>query len=217
MTLRSLICTKLATGVALAVFATGPCWAQDGAKVPASIATKTPGANATERAGALAMPKIPASRPAWSELSPTQKQALEPLAAQWQTSMSDQQRRKWIEISTNYQNLSPEGQATLHSRMNEWVALSPQQRAQARLNFAKTEELSREMTPAQKQEKWQAYQALSAEEKAKLAAKAPRRPTGAATAIKPVAPQKLAVVRADSGDKPKIVRPVPKVSTVQDD
>jgi hypothetical protein len=122
-----------------------------------------------------------------------QQQALKPLASSWDT-VSEAQKRKWLEISKNYPSLSPEEQAVMHSRMNEWVTLSPQQRAQARLNFAKTKELSRQLTPEEKKAKWQTYQALSPEEKQKLAAKAPPKPTGAATAVKPVAPQKLAPV-----------------------
>ena len=108
--------------------------------------------------------------------------------------MSEAQKRKWLEISKNYSTLPPEGQATLNSRMNEWVALSPQQRAQARLNFGKTKELARRLTPEEKKARWEAYQALSPEEKQKLAAKASPNPTGAATAVKPVSPQKLAAV-----------------------
>ena len=115
--------------------------------------------------------------------------------------MSEPQKRKWLEISRNYSALSPEGQATLNSRMNDWVSLSPQQRAQARLNFGKTKELSKQLTPEEKKAQWEAYQALSAEEKLKLAAKSPK-PTGAATAIKPVAPQKLTTFPAHAGIKP---------------
>ncbi|MDB5870026.1 MAG: putative transrane protein [Polaromonas sp.] len=140
--------------------------------------------------------------PAWSELTPLQQQALAPLAASWNTGMSEPQKRKWLEISKNYGVLTPEGQATLNSRMNDWVNLSPQQRAQARLNFGKTKELSKQLTPEEKKAKWEAYQALSPEEKQKLAAKASPRPTGAATAVKPVAPQKLAAVPAQAVSKP---------------
>lgn len=122
-----------------------------------------------------------------------QQQALEPLAVSWNT-ISEAQKRKWLEISKNYPTLLPVDQTTLHSRMNEWVALSPQQRAEARLNFAKTKELSTQLTPEEKKAKWQTYQALSPEEKQKLASKATPRPVGAALAIKPVAPQKLTVV-----------------------
>ena len=122
-----------------------------------------------------------------------QQQTLQPLATSW-SSLSAAQKRKWLEISRGYPSLSPEGQAIMHSRMNEWVALSPQQRAEARLNFAKTRELSKQLTPEEKQAKWRTYQALSAEEKQKLAAKATSRPTGAATAVLPVSRQKLATI-----------------------
>ncbi len=122
-----------------------------------------------------------------------QQQALRPLAASWNT-ISEQQKRKWLQLSNNYPSLSPAEQATLHGRMNGWVSLSPQQRAQARLNFGKTQELSKQLTPEEKRAQWQTYQALSPEEKQKLAAKASPRPTGAATAVKPVSPQKLAAV-----------------------
>ncbi len=92
----------------------------------------------------------------------------------------------------------------MHSRMNEWVNMSPQDRAAARLNFAKTKELSKQLTPDEKKAKWETYQALSPEEKAKLAAKASPKPAGAATAVKPVPTQKLAVT-------PKSLPPLPKV------
>ncbi len=138
-----------------------------------------------------------------------QQQTLQPLASNWNT-ISEAQKRKWLEISKNYHSLPPEGQATMHSRMNEWVALSPQQRAQARLNFAKTKELSRQLTPEEKKAKWQTYQALSPEEKQKLAAKATTRPVGAALAVKPVSPQKLAAV-PPHGTKPE-PKPAPKIA-----
>lgn len=143
-----------------------------------------------------------------------QQQALRPLASSWNTTISEPQKRKWLEISKNYPSLSPEEQATMHSRMNEWVTLSPQQRAQARLNFARTKELSKQLTSEEKKAKWETYQALSPEEKQKLAAKASPKPLGAATAVKPVAPQKLAPVpphpvKAASKPAPKIVASQP--------
>ncbi len=133
-------------------------------------------------------------RSTWANLTPSQQQALKPLELSWDISMSDQHRRKWLELSKNYSSLSPDDQATLHSRMNEWIALSPQQRAAARLNFAKTKELSKQLTREEKKANWETYQALSPEEKQKLAAKASTKPVGAATAVKPVSPQKLAPV-----------------------
>lgn len=125
---------------------------------------------------------------AWKDLTPAQQQALKPLAERWD-SLAAERKRKWLVISRNYPSLPPAEQAKLHNRMNEWVSLSLQQRNQARLNFAETKKL----TPEQKAEQWQAYQALSPEEKKKLAAKAPTKPAGVAVP-KPASPQKLANV-----------------------
>lgn len=153
-------------------------------------------------ANKLAAP-VSAPKPAWAKLTAPQQQALKPLATTW-NSLSEAQKRKWLEVSKNYPALSAADQATMHSRMNGWVAMTPQQRAAARLNFAKTKELSNELTPDEKKAKWETYQALSPEEKAKLAAKAAPKPVGAATAVKPVPAQKLAVT-------PKSLPPLPKV------
>ena len=127
--------------------------------------------------------------PKWSELTPSQQQSLKPLAANW-VSIGEAQKRKWLAISKNYAALPAPERAKLHSRMTEWVALSANQRVEARLNFAETKKLS----PSEKTATWQAYQALSPEEKQKLAAKAAPKAAGAAAAVKPVAPQKLAVL-----------------------
>ena len=161
------------------------------------VNAQTPSAAVPKSAASAALPAkttsvAPASKPTWAELNTQQQASLKPLAASW-NAISEAQKRKWLEVSKNYPNLPVADQAVMHSRMNEWVAMSPQQRAAARLNFAKTKELSKELTPDEKKAKWQTYQALSPEEKAKLAAKATPKPAGAATAIKPVEPQKLAV------------------------
>ena len=159
----------------------------------------------------------------WTELTPAQQQSLKPLATSWNT-ISEAQKRKWVEISKNYATLSPADQDTLHGRMNEWASLSAQQRAQARLNFAKTKELSKQLTPDEKKAKWQTYQALSAEEKTRLAQKATPRPAGAAIAVTPVAVQKLADVhphplsgasgpRATTSGEPKIAVSPPMIPT----
>lgn len=148
-------------------------------------------------ASAASVSKVASSKPAWGDLTPMQQQTLKPLASSWVT-LTEAHKRKWLAVSKNYPSLPPEGQATMHSRMNEWVALSPEQRAEARLNFGKTKELSKQLTAEEKKAKWETYQALSAEEKQKLAAKASPRPIGAAPAVKPVASQKLTTLPARS-------------------
>jgi Protein of unknown function (DUF3106) len=129
------------------------------------------------------------THPTWSELGGEQRAALQPLAGSW-AGLSEPQKRKWIALSRNFSRMSPPEQSKLHSRMNEWVALSPQQRAQARLNFGETKDLSAD----DKKAKWEAYQALSPEEKRKLAAGARPRTPQTAAAVKPVPAQKLANV-----------------------
>jgi hypothetical protein len=165
-------------------------WVMAQAQVPPLATTPAPARKAVAPKAAA---KDEAS-PTWAELSPQQQQALAPLAASWKT-LSEGHKRKWLALSQNYPKMSREDQALLHSRMSEWVALTPQQRTQARLNFAETKKLPAE----DKKAKWEAYQALPPEEKRKLAAgaaaaKPPPPPTAAA--VQPVPPQKMAKVPA---------------------
>lgn len=124
---------------------------------------------------------------AWSELSTPQQQTLKPLEQLWPT-MTAPHKRKWLAVSQNFLQLSDQEQITIQSRMQEWAALSPLQRSAARLNFAGAQQLPIE----DKRAKWEAYQALSPEEKQKLAAQQARPVGGGAPAIKPVAAEKLA-------------------------
>lgn len=150
--------------------------------------------------------------PGWTELSAVERDILKPLASSW-NALTPGHKSKWRQMAKSYPSLPTEEQVKMQGRMKEWVALSPQQRTQARLNFATTKELSKELTPEEKKAKWQAYQALSEEEKRKLAAKAPPKPVGAAATAKPVAPQKLATVPS-LADKPK-AKPTPKMADAQ--
>jgi Protein of unknown function (DUF3106) len=183
----------LGTGLLMTALLTGAgsSLAQLDKHVPAASAA-TSGRAAAPGKPLAAKTQVSASKPSWTELTPMQQQTLKPLAASWAT-LSEAQKRKWLQISKNYSSLPTPDQETMHSRMSEWAALSPQQRAEARLNFGKTKELSKQLSPEEKKAKWESYQALSPEEKQKLAAKASR-PAGAAPALKPVAPQKLAVI-----------------------
>ncbi|WP_084461169.1 DUF3106 domain-containing protein [Curvibacter gracilis] len=136
-------------------------------------------------------PKRPVlnQRPLWVELTPAQQEALEPLSSRW-NSMSEAHKRKWIALSHNFKSLSTEEQEKLHSRMAEWVGLTVQERVQARLNFAQTKKLA----PEEKRAQWEAYQALTEEERKELATQALVHPMGAATPAKPVPARKLAMV-----------------------
>jgi hypothetical protein len=111
--------------------------------------------------------------------------------------MTEAHKRKWLALSQNFAQLPEADKNTLQSRMREWAALSSQQRAQARLNFAD----AKQMPQDERRSKWEAYQALSPEEKQKLAAQKPVAKVGAALAPKPVSAEKLAVPPTASGNK----------------
>ncbi len=170
------------------------------APVPAAAAPGTERAAAPSEAGRTAAPaKAPASRSTatqWARLTPAQQAALKPLETQWD-GLSDPQKRKWLALSRNYASLPAEEQETMHARMTGWVALSPRERAQARLNFAEVKRLP----PDERKAQWEAYQALSEEEKRQLAAKAAARPHSAAVALRPVPAQKLVQLPAASRDQ----------------
>jgi hypothetical protein len=128
----------------------------------------------------------PSSNSSWQSLQSSQKKALAPLAPHW-AQISPAQRNKWLAMSNNFDNLSTKEQAILHERMAEWASLSPQQRAQARLNFNQTKTLDADAKKTQ----WEAYQALSPEDKKKLAAQQTTGIRGAATASKAASPNKV--------------------------
>jgi hypothetical protein len=159
-------------------------------------------ARPSSAAGAASRAARSSTSPLWSELTAPQQQALAPLAAIWPT-ISEAQKRKWVVISKSYGRLPPSEQVKLHSRMTEWVALSPQQRIQARLNFAESKQLSAD----DKKAKWEEYQALPPEEKRKLAAGAASaaKPPATAAAVKPAPTRKLAAgPRAGDSKPPRI-------------
>lgn len=186
--------------LALVLFCSAnPVWAQAQPASPAASRAASPASASPVRPRSSASKANPASapvaikpaeaKPVWAELTPAQKQALAPLSGTW-VDLSEAHKRKWLALSQNFPKLPAAEQATLHSRMKEWAALSPKQRTLARLNFGETKRISAD----DKKAKWEAYQALSEEEKRRLAAAAAVKPPTTAAAIKPVPKQKLATV-----------------------
>lgn len=200
-----LSCSLAAAAGLVLVFACPGLQAQAPAAPVATPATAPAAAPAVKSPGAPkppVPPRVVVTRPLWTELTSTQQAALKPLASNWNT-ISEQQKRKWLALSQNYGSLPAAEQARLHERAAEWVALSPQQRSQARLNFGQAKEL----TGAEKQAKWEAYQALSADERKKLADGGAVRPPGAATPVKPVPRQKFTELPPAA----QSTRPAPKI------
>ena len=170
---------------------------------PANAASTAVRAHSTASASRVAKS---ATSPLWAELTPQQQQALGPLAGAWPT-ISEAQKRKWLVISKSYGRLPAPEQVKLHSRMTEWVALSPQQRIDARLNFAESNQLSAD----DKKAKWEEYQALPPEERRKLAAGAASavKPPATAAAVRPVPAQKMATVPRGGDLRPPRIAAAP--------
>ncbi|ALT79620.1 hypothetical protein AT984_04110 [Paucibacter sp. KCTC 42545] len=107
------------------------------------------------------------SAPAWKSLSPAQQSALQPLERDW-NKMDDFGRSKWLEIAARYPALPAVEQARLQERMHSWARMSPAERQQARLSFQDAQQLK----PDARQAKWEAYQALTPEQRQALTEKA---------------------------------------------
>jgi len=133
--------------------------------------------------------EAPLRTPPWSQLTPEQRDALSPLAGDWD-GFDLARKKKWLDIAARYKDLSPEGQQKMHERMPELAKLTPEQRKTARENFKKAYALP----PEKRRELTQQFQDLPEEKKRELAeiahkkpAPAPRRP-GAKDASKKPAP-----------------------------
>jgi hypothetical protein len=138
-----------------------------------------------------AAPKAVA-KPTWKELTPAQREALAPLAAEWDTYDRDR-KLKWLEVAKKFPQLTPEGRQRVHERMVQFAKLSPEEKRTARLNFQRAYELPLE----QRQSLIQQYQELPPEKKQALAEKARKKP-------EPPRATKSPAKKQDSGttDKP---------------
>lgn len=104
-----------------------------------------------------------AQNSSWKNLTPSQQQALAPLAKEWD-SMETNRKDKWLIIANKFQKMSPEEKIRVQDKMNEWVKLTPAQRTAARENYLR----SNKVQPDQRTQQWQEYQQLTEEQKAQL-------------------------------------------------
>lgn len=82
--------------------------------------------------------------------------------------LGEVRKRKWIEIANRLPTLSDDEKSRITQRMQEWAALTSQQRKQVRDNF--TEALGK--TAAERQAQWEEYQKLSPEARTALTERA---------------------------------------------
>ena len=99
--------------------------------------------------------------PSWSELTAPQREALAPLAGEWDK-LGAEERKEWLGVAKRYPKMTPTGKKRVQTRMSKWAALTPQQREQARENYRKMKESRRKKKDLGKQ--WSEYQSLHPQE-----------------------------------------------------
>lgn len=172
--------------------------------------------------GALAafptMSQAQGSGPDWRSLSPAQREALRPLERDW-SGIDAPRKQKWIELAGRFDRMSPDERDRVQQRMTDWVKLSPKQRNEARLNY----QGARELSPQERQQRWEAYKALPEEQRRSLAASAKanaarpaarsEKPTAAPGAKVNTVPNPLLEARKPGAVAPGVVQARPGATT----
>ena len=147
-------------GVLMAVAVTA-AWSQAAqpSTAPASPPASVPARSATPSRGEEGV--------RWAELAPAQRAALAPLEREW-SGIDGQRKQKWLVLAERFPTLSPDERGRITARMSEWARLTPAERGQARLRFEEV----RQVAAPDRNARWEAYQALPADTKQQLAARA---------------------------------------------
>lgn len=154
-------------------------------------------------AGAAPQARAAGTTPAWTSLTPPQKEALAPLERDWAT-MDSLRKTKWLEVAARFPQMSEADRQRIQERMREWVRMSPAERNRARLQFNEARQLSTEERQAQ----WEAYQALPEDTRKALATrKAAPPPPAAASQAAQAAAKRNVVTPPRVPPSPRTVRP----------
>lgn len=162
--------------------------------------------------GALAQALAATGPLVWDQLPVQQRTVLAPLRGDW-ASISPAQQQKWAEIARRFPGLPPEERGRVQQRLTEWSRLSPQERGSARFNFQE----ARQVSPQERQQQWEAYRALPADQRSALAERAERAKRAGQSAVsgagtgtgsrEPLANVKSSVVRAPASVPAQSVSP----------
>lgn len=117
----------------------------------------------------------------WAALTSQQKRDLHPLQKEWVGLTADRQQ-KWLEVAARMPFMSNDERGRVRERMREWARMSPSQRGQARLQFQEV----RQWPSEDRQARWEAYLALTDDERTALAGQA-QRGSSSVGALKPTA------------------------------
>ncbi len=121
-----------------------------------------------------------ANGPAWSTLSPAQQAALAPLKRDW-PEIDSERKQKWLDIAARFPAMPADERERVQARMTAWSRMSPEERGRARLQFQE----ARQISPQQRQSRWDAYMALPESERRALARSAGTVPKASKADTKP--------------------------------
>lgn len=105
--------------------------------------------------------------PAWSALTAQQRQVLAPLERDW-SQLEAPRKAKWLEVANRFPSMPEAERLRVQERMADWARMTPAERGRARLNFQEAKQLS----PEERQQRWEAYQALPDDKRKALAERA---------------------------------------------
>lgn len=147
------------------------------------------------------------SGPAWPALSAQQRSVLAPLQRDWHT-IDAARKAKWLEVAARFPSMPAEERQRVQERMADWARMTPAERGRARLTFQESKQFTRE----QKQERWEAYQALPDEQRRALAERAKpavdaRKATSAASPLDAAVPKQSPQANRGAASAP-LVKPV---------
>ena len=137
------------------------------------------GPSKTPAEAASSPPAVRTGGPSWASLTPAQQSALAPLQRDWGT-LESSGKSKWLEVAARLPSLAPDERQRVQDRMAEWARMTPAERGRARQQFQE----ARQIGPESRQERWDAYQALPADQRRALADRSAP-PASGAKATKP--------------------------------
>lgn len=128
----------------------------------------------------------------WESLTPAQQQALAPLRQDW-SSIDAQRKQKWIELASRFGQMPVAERTLIQQRMAEWARLPAGERTRVRQQFQEV----RQISPDERQARWQEYQALPPERRQQLAEQAQQRKTERSTPPAAETPRTAAQAKAN--------------------
>jgi hypothetical protein len=140
-------------------------------------------------------------------LTAQQRQVLAPLERDW-TQLEAPRKAKWLEVANKFPSMPAEERQRVQERMADWARMTPAERGRARLNFQEAKQLSAE----ERQQRWEAYQALPDDRRKALAERAKpvdtaRKPGDSAPPLAAAVPKKPPEAPRGAASGP-LVKPV---------